>query len=386
MKPPAAIHALALAGVTSLFACGSGSSSSPDGGSKGSASGASSSGTQAGSSGSGSATSGSGAASGASTSGAPSSGGSSGSTSESDAASSADAGNVSEAGGVDGPSTGTTASHVKTIFLILMENHNWSDIKGSSSAPFINGTLLPTASSCSNYYDNPSAVHPSEPNYIWLEAGDNLGITNDSDPSVNHQAATSHLVTLLTNAGVTWTSYQEDIADTGCPITSVNKYAPKHNPMVFFDDVVQNPPSATSSYCSAHMKPFSKLAGDLGAGTVAQYNFITPNLCDDMHDTCTGDAIRQGDDWLKANVPVIQASQAYKTGAIFITWDESEGGEFPIGMIVLSPFAKGGGYIGATKYYHSSMLRSAQEILGVTPLLRDAANQPDLSDLFTTFP
>jgi len=331
-------------------------------------------------------TSGTGAASGANTSGAPSTAGSSGSASGSDAGSSAESGSVSEAGGVDAPSAGATASHVKTIFLILMENHNWSDIKGSSSAPFINGTLLPAASSCSNYYDNPSAVHPSEPNYIWLEAGDNLGITSDSDPSVTHQATTSHLVTLLKNAGVTWTSYQEDIADTGCPITSVNKYAPKHNPMVFFDDVVGNPPSATSSYCSAHMKPFSKLASDLSTGTVAQYNFITPNLCDDMHDTCTGDAIRQGDDWLKANVPVIQASQAYKTGAIFITWDESEGGEYPIGMIVLSPFAKGGGYVGATKYYHSSMLRSAQEILGVTPLLRDAANQPDLSDLFTAFP
>jgi hypothetical protein len=122
---------------------------------------------------------------------------------------------------------------------------------------------------------------------------------------------------------------------------------------------------------------------------VAQYNFITPNLCNDMHDSCapTSDAIKQGDTWLSTEVPRIQASQAYKNGgAIFITWDESEGGEYPIGMIVLSPLAKSGGYSNTIKYYHSSMLRTVQEIFGVTPLIRDAANQPSLSDLFTTYP
>ncbi len=72
-------------------------------------------------------------------------------------------------------------------------------------------------------------------------------------------------------------------------------------------------------------------------------------------------------------------------GAIFITWDESEGGENPIGMIVLS-FAKGSGYQATTKYYHSSMVRTVQEIFGLTPLLNDAANQPGLSDLFTAYP
>jgi hypothetical protein len=60
--------------------------------------------------------------------------------------------------------------------------------------------------------------------------------------------------------------------------------------------------------------------------------------------------------------------------------------EVPIGMTVLSPLAKGKGYTSGTKYYHSSMLRMVQEVFGLTPLLRDAANQPDLSDLFSTFP
>src|SRR6266446_1703441 len=82
-------------------------------------------------------------------------------------------------------------SSVKTIFIILMENHNWSQIKGNSSAPYINNTLLPMASHAEQYF-NPPGIHPSLPNYLWLEAGDNFGILNDDGPDVNHQATPDH--------------------------------------------------------------------------------------------------------------------------------------------------------------------------------------------------
>ncbi len=293
-------------------------------------------------------------------------------------------------GGTDATTDAPASGHaIKTVFLILMENHNWSDIKGSPSAPYINTKLLPAASHAEKYFDNPASAHPSLPNYLWLEAGDNLGILDDAPPSTNHQATTNHLVTLLQGAGVTWRAYQEGISGTTCPITSTGKYAPKHNPMIYFDDVAGKPPASTSANCIAHVRPYAELSTDLTGNKVARYNFITPDLCNDMHDSCapSNDAILQGDTWLATEVPKIQASDAYKNGgAIFITWDESEGGEFPIGMIVLSPLAKGNGYSNDTKYFHSSMLRTVQEIFGVTPLIRDAANQPSLSDLFTSYP
>src|SRR5437763_1585698 len=58
---------------------------------------------------------------------------------------------------------------IKTVFLILMENHNWSDIKGNPSASYINRTLLPRASHAEQYY-NPPGNHPSLPNYLWLRS------------------------------------------------------------------------------------------------------------------------------------------------------------------------------------------------------------------------
>src|ERR1041384_6382054 len=85
-------------------------------------------------------------------------------------------------------------SSVKTVFIILMENHNWSQIKNSTSAPYINNTLLPMSSYATQYF-NPPGIHPSLPNYLWLEAGSNFGIADDNDPARSEEHTTSHLAT-----------------------------------------------------------------------------------------------------------------------------------------------------------------------------------------------
>lgn len=283
---------------------------------------------------------------------------------------------------------GRSGHAIQTVFVILMENHNWADVFGSTSAPYLNQTLLPRASYARHYF-NPPGLHPSEPNYLWLEAGSNLGVNDDSDPIAHHFSTDQHLVALLKKAGISWKAYQEDIPGTDCPLRGVNLYAPKHNPFVYFDDVTgANDPS--SAECIVHVRPYGELARDLDADTVAAYNFITPNLCNDMHNVSgcpTGDAVKNGDDWLSREVPKLLASKAYQRGgALFITWDEGEGSDGPIGMIVLSPFAKGGGYANDLSYTHSSTLRTFQEIFAVGPALGDAAHATDLSDLFRQFP
>jgi len=224
--------------------------------------------------------------------------------------------------------------------------------------------------------------HPSEPNYIWLEAGSNLGLITDNDAGpANSTGTRDHLVRYLENAGIAWRTYQEDIDGTICPLTSdelTGKYAAKHNPFVFFRDLTDNN-NPNSSYCIAHNRPFTELATDLRKNTVARYNFITPNLCNDMHDC----GIKAGDTWLSHNLPVILNSLAYQNdGAVFITWDEgASGSDGPIGMIVLSPLAKVN-YSNSIHYTHGSTLRTMQGIFGVGPFLWDAANATDLSDLF----
>ena len=283
-------------------------------------------------------------------------------------------------------STAANMPPVRTVFVILMENKPWSSIKGNANAPFINNVLLPQASHCEQYYNQSS---PSLPNYIWLEAGTNFGIHDDLAPSAHHQSTTNHLVTLLNRAGIGWRAYQEGISGTVVPLIDAYPYAVRHDPFVYFDDVTgtNNP---NSPYGLAHIRPYSELARDLTNHSTAAYNFITPDVCHDMHDSCAplNNPVKQGDAWLSTEIPKLMNSTAYtNNGAIFIVWDESDGvNGKPIGMIVLSPLARGKNYASTVHFTHSSFVRTTQEIFRLSPWLGDAANATNLSDLFDPIP
>lgn len=279
---------------------------------------------------------------------------------------------------------------VKTVFLIVMENHNWSSIRETNRCPYINQLLLPRAAFAENYY-NPTNLHPSEPNYLWLVAGTNFGIKDDLSPSVNALNTTNQLAYQLDRAGIPWRTYQEDISGTTIPRTNDGNYAVRHNPFMFFNNIGTN-----FAYCTNHVRPFTELATDLAAGRVARFNFITPNLTNDMHNLTPGSPSTrvQGDNWLRATLGTILGSAAYQDrGAVFITWDEGVedaapgvARDGPIGLMVVSPLGKGGGYHNSLYYTHSSTLRTFQEIFAVRPFLGDAANATDLADLFQPAP
>src|ERR1700692_2604864 len=296
------------------------------------------------------------------------------------------------------------ADNVKTIFVIAMENHNWTQpaqlpggiqqVYRNPNAPFINSLVNGTAFAVINgslvhvseqvayataYHNvlatpsgNTPHIHPSEPNYLWAEAGTNFGVLNDNDPfrvpGGTNQNTDQHLATFLTRAGKTWRSYQEDVDLTSAggqltdvplaqdqwtvPLSSFSgtyaagsfnqyngsnqfNYAAKHNPMVFFTDTNGGDDPSTANPLSTHYAPLQQLATDLANNSVANYNWITPDQYNDMHTSLTGGYkgltggaanIRQGEDFLSQIVPVIMASQAYKDhGVIILWWDESEG-------------------------------------------------------------
>jgi hypothetical protein len=337
------------------------------------------------------------------------------------------------------------AAEIQTVFVIAMENHNWSQpgsqtspgqILGNSAAPFINSLVTPgnpnaaQTSYASNYQNAAAGVHPSEPNYIWAEAGSNLGVLNDNDPygtNGTNQSTNQSLSNLLQNSGQSWRSYQEDTdvnltnnqplpkSQYTVPLTSFSgtftsgtnqyngsnqyNYGAKHNPQVFFTSTNGGNNSTPSNPQAQNYAPLQQLTTDLANNTVARYNWITPDQYNDMHSTLnggftyngvqyTGDqaAIAQGDNFLSIIIPQIEASSAYRNnGAIVVWWDETEGGDDAsrtLGEIIISPDAKGNAYTNNMFYTHSSDLLTMQEIYGVGPCLRDACQATDLSDLF----
>jgi hypothetical protein len=266
-----------------------------------------------------------------------------------------------------------------TVFTIVMENHDSAQIFGNPQAPFIN-SLAQQGAIAAGYHD--PYVHPSEPNYLWMVAGENFGILSDNDPGPSNViGATGHIADQIERAGLTWKAYEESMGGP-CTLQSQGSYAVKHNPFAYFQDIdgwdgAQFQPSPR---CLQHLVDYSQLDADIAAGAVPDYVFITPNLDHDMHDGSVG----EGDSWLSGEVPKILASDAYrKGGVLFILWDEgSQSGDDPP-FIAVSPQAIAGS-VSQTPYDTSSYLLTVQRLLGVDDL--PCAAHPDsvqpMSDLF----
>jgi hypothetical protein len=248
----------------------------------------------------------------------------------------------------------------------MEENRDSNQVYNSSDAPYINGTLMATYDYASDYTND---VHPSEPNYVWMEAANNAcgdhTFTNDNDPTQsNSTATTDHLVNYLGRGKKSWKSYQENIT-ASCGIKSSGMYAAKHNPFVFFQDVVGNY-SGVSSFCTSHVVDYSQLATDLATNNLADFIEITPNLCDDGHD-CSNTSV---EDFLKTST--IQTVISYVTtpsnhAVLIIDWDESESTNVHPMLIVAPTSTLVGSHSVGTQVDHSSFVRSMQMIFGVDP-------------------
>ena len=268
-----------------------------------------------------------------------------------------------------------------TVFTIVMENHSASAILGNPDAPFINALAKQNAVAA-GYHD--SYVHPSEPNYLWMVAGENFGILNDNDPGPQQTIdSRSHIADQIELAGLTWKAYEESMG-APCTLYSHDLYAAKHNPFIYFDDINGFDGKALNpgARCSEHIVDYSQLDADLGSGKVPDYAFITPNLVDDMHDG----SVAQGDAWLAREVPKILGSKAFESGVLFLLWDEGGGlfaGDDPP-FLAISPNAKPG-YVSHVSYDTSSYLKTVQSILGLDALPCSAAPAAvaTMTDLFT---
>jgi acid phosphatase len=269
-----------------------------------------------------------------------------------------------------------------TVFTLVMENKSQGDIIGNSAAPYVN-QLIKANTLAAGYHD--SFVHPSEPNYLWMVAGENFGVLDDDDPVSHSIDSKSHIADQIELAGLSWRAYQEGMGQP-CGLTSHGRYAAKHDPFVYFSDINGWDGKAfqPSQRCNDHVVDYSQLDGDLASGAVPSYVFITPNLDHDMHDG----SIADGDRWLSNEVPKILASQAYQNGGVlFLLWDEGGGtiaGDDPP-FIAISSNAKPG-YTSHTDYDTSAYLKTVEHVMGIDelPCSTNASAVPMMSDLFAT--
>jgi hypothetical protein len=80
--------------------------------------------------------------------------------------------------------------HLDHVFVIVMENHGYSQIIGNPSAPFTN-QYAKSANSASNYF---AIGHPSSTNYLEIVGGSNFGVRSDNSPDFHNANCTPNIV------------------------------------------------------------------------------------------------------------------------------------------------------------------------------------------------
>jgi len=108
-----------------------------------------------------------------------------------------------------GPGQGAVG-HYDHIFVIVEENHGYTDVIGNPAAPNLNA-LASQYGSATNYF---AVAHPSEPNYVALLGGSTFNVNSDNAYYVQQVAAPS-LISELDHAHVSWKAYLQSVPHPG---------------------------------------------------------------------------------------------------------------------------------------------------------------------------
>ena len=256
--------------------------------------------------------------------------------------------------------------HFDHIVILIFENKEFGKVIGNADMPIFN-QLANDYTLLTQFY---AVAHPSLPNYIAMIGGDTFGI--DSNCTQCFVDATS-LPDLIETSGRTWKTYQEDMPEP-CFLGSTSDYAQKHNPFIYFDPI-----RLDTARCQRSIVPLTELQTDIAAGTLPNFIFITPNMCNSAHD-CTLDIT---DKWigniLTQLVPALdKESPNY---LIVLTWDEGQGSHSCCGLpekaggriavVLLSPEVKKN-FQDPIPYTHYSLLKTIANAWGL-PYLGHAA-------------
>jgi phosphatidylinositol-3-phosphatase len=312
------------------------------------------------------------------------------------------------------------------VFVLILENESYSSSFGSSSpAHYLNDTLVPEGVLDDQYY---ATGHVSLDNYIAMTSAQPSNLVTNTDCAVVSIYICAQSTLAFSNGanigdqldavGAGWKGYMDTMPaacfhqDYSPTTTSPDPYqgdstsppafdyADRHNPFIYYPDIVGD-----NARCQAHDVPYADssagLAADIAANTVPGFGFITPDTCHDGHDSpcANGDpgGLVSADAWLQSNVPPLLAYLNAHNGLLIITFDEGspsdlsgcchggpggqqgEGGR--VGLVALGPGVKAGQVV-HTAYDHASLMRTVEDLFGISAYLNNAAVSSPMSDLF----
>ena len=315
----------------------------------------------------------------------------------------------------------SSVPHYDHVAVVVLENESFGTTFGPGSpATYLNNTLVPQSAFDRQYY---GIGHVSLDNYVAMVSGQpDQPLTGSDCATVSlwecaqgqlALAGGRNLADQLEGAGRTWKGYMDSMP-SACfhgPYDPTNPqpdpyqgdsqtppakdYADRHNPFNYFPDIVGN-----DARCQAHVVPYTQLASDIAANTVPNFSFITPDTCHDGHDAPCSDGSPGGlvsaDAWLSTNIPPLLHYMQTHNGVILLTFDEGAEtdlagcchggpGGLPgfggrIGLLALGHNVA----VGVTDMQgdHAALLRTLEDIFGISEHLNNAAASTTMSWLF----
>jgi phosphatidylinositol-3-phosphatase len=274
-----------------------------------------------------------------------------------------------------------TTRPFRHVVVVVLENHNYDAVLGNPAVPWLN-QLLSRYSLAAQYYGN---THPSIGNYFMLATGQVLSNDSNQIPATFPVMA-PNIVQSLLNAGRSWKSYAEGLPTVGYLGGNdvANKYAVRHNPFAYLaavqSDVVQQ----------QNLVPFSQFAADWANGSLPDYSFVSPDLCNSGHD-CSLDIT---DTWLGMNFqPLLQDASFKDDSLLVIVFDEASdtdvtlgGGRVVAAIVAPAALSQPPGFVSNSTFQHESLLRLSLEALGVKDLPGQSATAKAMWEFFRFSP
>ena len=196
------------------------------------------------------------------------------------------------------------------VYVIIFENKEYSSIVGSSSAPYIN-SLIAKYGLSTNFYGRAPSVraqlhrpdlgrHAGRRRRRRLQPGREQplrsGRPRRAGPGTPYQQG---------YPGNCFTGSSSSAVVDG--VGKSGAYVRKHDPAISYTSISGNAAKCANITNLASFDP-----------AAANFQFITPNMINDMHDGTVAD----GDNFLKAFLPKITTSAAFANSVVFVTFDE----------------------------------------------------------------
>jgi acid phosphatase len=265
------------------------------------------------------------------------------------------------------------------VFLVVLENHSFSEVIGNPGMPFLNA-LAAAHSLAANYFAN---AHGSIADYFMLTTGQ----IESADNNFSGIVADDNVVRAMSGAGKTWKAYMESLPSAGYTGSDVYPYLKHHNPFSYLTDVLN------ASAQAANIVALAQLSLDLSSGTAPAFAFIVPNAENDAHDcpagglNCPDQAkLVAADNWLRTNLDPVINSPAFSNSVLIITWDESApadsaNGGGQVATVIVGARVKAA-FRSTTFYQHQSTLRLILDLLQVSDHPGAAATAPTMQEFF----